>query len=98
MTTIFNKKSFIDTFNQIEEDKVILFSNTPLKISGASKGKNGKFKTNKSMSFQFQNSVFKDPDKINDLLQSTCFAVIICDKNILSDSIKKDMEKENKNE
>jgi hypothetical protein len=97
MTTIFNKKNFIETFKQINKDKVILFSNTPLKISGATKDRKGNWKTNKNISFQFQNEAFKNPDTITDLLHSSCFAVIICDKKILSDKIQKQM-KESKND
>ncbi len=94
MTNIFNKKDFIGMIKQVNDNKIFLCSNTPLKISGATKDRKGKWKTNKSISFQFQNEVFKEPELIKDILQSACFSIILCDKKILSEKVKKMIKKE----
>jgi hypothetical protein len=95
---LMSKEVFIEVIKTLKDrNKELLVSNIPLKVEGARKNKKGEFTKSKSISFQFPPSYFKDPEKIHDLINSTCFGVIVLDRKFLSDGAIKKIKEAKKN-
>jgi len=92
---IYDKNTFIKMLQKcIPDDNFVVMTTIQDGITeAAAKDKKGNWKRNKRISFGFRPICFKRPEDIGDVMDSVAIALILCKKDILSDEIKNQIEK-----